>query len=369
MFVHEGKQRQTRGRIIVIGVTCLISFSAVGFLVLGLQSIRSALAEPTTVGLVIDEAGIPGSYLNWLSYQGLLRAENELGIVSTVYTPTSATEYTSTIQQCVDENNQLCISVGWQLGGATFSVATSHPGTSFAQIDWWPESYPDNLRGIDFDYEEMGYLAGTLAGLMTESDVVGVVGGPQFVPAVVSLVESYQNGAQCANALARTEHTYASSFTDRDQGAALAQEMIAQGADVIFAAGGDTSIGSVLTATQSGAWGIGVDMDFYPTIFDNGAVDGADKLLSSAVKKFDNVVFATISDVISGTFTSGTVVFNLELDGIGLAPFHEADAFVPQSVRAALSDVEAGLINETIDPSDPCREYLFFPLLEKVMMP
>lgn len=369
MFVHEGKQQNRRGRIIVLGLSCLISFSAVGFMVLGLQSIRSALAEPANVGLIIDETGMAGNTFNWLSYQGLLRAETELGVVGSVYTPTNAAEYTSTIQQCVDDNNELCISVGWQLSAATFSVATAHPGTSFASIDALWDQYPDNLRGTSFDYEEMGYLAGTLAGLMTESDVVGVVGGPQFVPTVVSLVEGYRNGAQCANPLARTEHAYASSFTDPDLGADLAQEMIAQGADTIFAAGGQTSIGAVLTATQSGVWGIGVDIDFYPSIYENGSVDGADKLLSSVIKHVDNVVFATISDVISGTFTSGTVIFDLELDGIGLAPYHEADAFVPQSVRTAINEVEAGLINATIDPADPCRQFLYFPMLKRENLP
>ncbi len=347
----------------------LLPVAAVVFLLGGLQTGMPAKAAPVSVGLILDEAGISEGNPNWQSVQGLLRAESELEVVGTVYTTTGPADYGPAIMLCATEANELCISAGWAMGDATLSVATQITSTNFMAIDYLPEVYPANMRSGWFAYEEMGYLAGTLAGLMTESDGVGVVGGPEFVPTVVSLVESYQNGAQCSNPMVYVNKAYASSFTDPAQGAMLAQEMIANGADVIFAAGGPTSVGSVITTTQSGFWGIGVDTDFYQTVFDNGSVNGSEKLLSSAVKRFDNVVFSTISDLISSTFTSGTVTFDLEAGGIGLAPFHEADSSVPQSVRDRLALVEAGIINETINPDDPCRENTFFPLLEKAPVP
>jgi basic membrane protein A len=81
------------------------------------------------------------------------------------------------------------------------------------------------------------------------------------------------------------------------------------------------------------------------------------------MKRMDNAVFDTISDVVSGTFTSGTVLYNLEVEGVGLAPFHEADPFVSQSVRNALDNVEQGIINGTIDVNDPCRDYIYLPMI------
>ncbi|MGD8805580.1 MAG: hypothetical protein PVH65_07000 [Chloroflexota bacterium] len=67
----------------------------------------------------------------------------------------------------------------------------------------------------------------------------------------------------------------------------LEGEVIAIIPNVIFAPAGGTGAGAVLTATQSGAWGIGVDFDYYDTVFEGGAISGADRLLSSAVKQFD----------------------------------------------------------------------------------
>ena len=101
------------------------------------------------------------------------------------------------------------------------------------------------------------------------------------------------------------------------------------GADVIFGVGGNTGNGAILTATQSGAWAIGVDTDQYNTVFESGSVAGSDRLLSSAMKRLDNAVFDTIGDVISGTFTSGTVLYTVAEDGVGLAPFHETDPLIP----------------------------------------
>jgi basic membrane protein A len=184
------------------------------------------------------------------------------------------------------------------------------------------------------------------------------------IPVVVELMEGYQNGAQCSNTYVEVLAEYAGTFIDPELGASIAQDMIGQGADVVFAPAGPTGSGAVLTTTKSGEWAIGVDTDNYITLFDNGAVDGSDKLLSSAMKNVDNAVFGTISDVVSDTFTSGTLVYDLALDGVDLAPFHEADPFVPQSVRDQLDSVKQGIINGSIDITDDCRGFytIFLPL-------
>jgi basic membrane lipoprotein Med (substrate-binding protein (PBP1-ABC) superfamily) len=321
-------------------------------------------AFPVAVGFVPDDSGVTDMGWNWLAYQGLLRAKSELGVVSSVYTPTSSTDYAAKLQQCVDEGNDLCISVGFLLASATSNVANANPGTSFAIVDASYESYPENLRGMLFAGEESGYLAGTLAGLMTQSDVIGTVGGME-IPPVIVWIDGYRNGAQCANPAVDVLIDYTGTFGDYPLGAQTAQDMISQGADAIFGVGGLTGFGAVITATQSDVWGIGVDTDFYLNVFENGAVEGSDKLLTSAMKRFDNAVFATVSDVISGTFTFGEVFYDLAQDGVGLAPFHEADPWVPQTVRDALDDVTQGIIDGSIAVSDPCRAHIYLPVVTR----
>jgi len=342
------------GTLLTFGVVAAAQFH---------PQVEAARHAGISVGLIPDEAGITmDNVYNLLSYQGLLRAESELGVVGTVYTPTSPTDYEPMLQQCADDGNDLCISVGFGFTDPTMNAASNNPETDFSIIDVEYEQYTANLRGMVFSNSEAGYLAGALAGLMTKSDKVGTIGGMQ-IPVVVEFMEGYQNGAQCNNTDVEVLAEYAGTFVG-PQGASIAQDMIGQGADVIFAPAGPTGSGAVLTTTQSGEWAIGVDTDQYVTLFDNGTVDGSDKLLSSAMKHIDNAVFGTISDVVSDTFTSGTLVYDLALEGVGLAPFHEADPFVPQSVRDQLDLVEQGIINGSLDITDDCRGlyYLFLPL-------
>jgi basic membrane lipoprotein Med (substrate-binding protein (PBP1-ABC) superfamily) len=349
---------------------------AAGFLLVALVSAvvlvasashSAASGVPVKVGLVTDDGTLADKGYNWLSYQGLLRAENELDVEGAVYTSTSSADYGPNLQQCVDDGNSLCISVGFFTGQAISGTAAANPGTSFAIVDFLFEDYPSNLRGMGFAPEGVGYLAGTLAGLMTESGVIGGVGGMRL-SSVEGHLEPYRNGAQCATAGVTVLITYTGTFVDPDLGAVVAQDMMSAGADVIFTVGGPTGNGALLETTQSDNWGIGVDADQYVTLFNGGTVPGSDKVLSSAMKNLDNAVFDTISDVVDGAFTSGTVVYDLTTDGVGLAPFHEADPYVPQSVRDALSSVKQGIIDGSIDVSKGCY-FAHLPLVNRSPSP
>ncbi len=357
--------------IVALGLTTV----TVAGVLLGLRLQASAgsdvaPARPNSigVGLVPDKAGLGDMAFNWLSYQGLLRAESELGVTGTVYTSTNDAEYGPNLQQCVDDGNALCISVGFLTAEAIEMAATANPTVSFGLVDVELEGYPANLRSMLFRSDQAGYLAGSLAGLMSESDVVGAVGGME-IPPVMEFTDPYRQGALCSNSSATVIVTYTNNFGDPLVGAQAAQALMAQGADVIFGVGGNMGNGAVVTATQSGAWGIGVDVDVYYTVFMSGTVPGSDKLLSSAMKRLDNAVYHTIADVISGTVTSGTYTYDLAEDGVGLAPFHEADPAVPDSVRGKLAQVEQGLIDGVINTNGPCPSYVYLPAVLKNRVP
>ncbi len=82
-----------------------------------------------------------------------------------------------------------------------------------------------------------------------------------------------------------------------------------------------------------------MDVDVYYSTFDGGTVDGSEYLLTSALKRIDNAVYHTIEDVVNGTFSSGTMVNNLENEGVGLAPYHDSAASIPQDVQDAVAAV------------------------------
>ncbi len=134
---------------------------------------------------------------------------------------------------------------------------------------------------------------------------------------------------------------------------------------MIFGAAGATGNGAILTATQSGKWGIGVDTDQYATLFMSGTVPGSNKLLSSALKRLDNAVYDAIKDVVDNAFTSGQMTYHLSDDGVSLAPFHEADPSVPTSVRNAIEVARLGIISGAVNVNNTCRMYVYLPLIKK----
>ncbi len=318
------------------------------------QEQRLLAPAAIAVGLVTNGPEVFDKSFNELSFMGVLRSASELSTTYQVYTSTSEADYMPNLQQCALDGNDLCIGVTFLMADAISQTAALYPGTMFASVDnAWETTTPPNLRGMLFAEDEAGYLAGTLAALMSDSHIVGAVGGIPFPP-VVRFIDGYHNGAQCAAPTTTVLVTYTNTFDDPDVGARAAQELLGQGADVIFGVAGATSYGSILTATQSGAWAIGVDTDQYNAVFQGGGVPGSDRLLSSAMKRLDNAVFDTISDVISGTFTAGTMLYTVAEDGVGLASFHETDPLIPVSVRSRLSGVEQGLREGWLDVYGPC---------------
>ncbi len=349
-----------------ISISCIaLPLLAVLFALLSLQGASaSASTAAIKVGL-IPGGPLSDNGFNWMSYQGLLRAETDFGVVGTVYTPTLPGDYAGALAQCATEGNALCISVGFGTSSAISEAATAYPSTKFAILDFTFASYPANLRGATFKVNDPAYLAGFLAGSMSESKVVGEIGGLE-VPVVTDMTESFARGAQCANPGATAIITYTNDFVNPGLGAQVAQKLISRGADVIFVAAGVTGNGAVLTATQSGKWAVGVDTDQYVTLFNNGTNSGADKLLTSVLKRLDNAVYLTVQDVVSNTFTSGTQVFSLANDGVGLAPFHEADSAIPPAVKSRMEQLNEDIAEGRLDVDSPrCESYIHLPVLIK----
>ena len=204
-----------------------------------------------------------------------------------------------------------------------------------------------NVRGLVFSEDQAGYMAGALAASMTKSGTIAVVGGME-IPPVQKYVKGYEAGAKSIKADVAVKSVYIDTFTDRARGAEAAKSFMSEGADVIFGAGGQTGSGGVQAAAEAGAYVIGVDQDEYVTTFQNGAAPGADKIISSAMKRVDQAVFLTIKDVVDGKFTNGVSVYNAANGGIGLAPYNKADGAIPAEVKTKMESILKGLSDGSI---------------------
>ncbi len=283
-------------------------------------------------------------------------------------------DYAANIQSLVDEEFDVIVTIGFLIGSDTLTAAKANPETSFIGVDQGicvdEEGNNDttfacagdaatlipNYQGITFREAQPGYLAGIVAATLSESGVIGAVGGTN-VPAVVAFRDGYFNGARSVNP--DIEVLYVESnpdpvigFNDPERGAEIATQMLDEGADVIFQVAGGTGVGVLETAcAEEGVYGIGVDVDQALSL----PPQAATCVVTSAEKKLQDTVHTVILSVDDGSFQAGTVVYDLSSDpqGVGLSDFHDfADLLTPE-LQALLDAAEAGILDGSIDPAVP----------------
>ena len=142
---------------------------------------------------------------------GVYAGAAAIGGVVDVIVPTSPAEYAASIETLAGRAD-VVVTVGFTMADATLASAEAHPDVQFFGLDEAWGSPPANLQGILFDEAQAGFLAGIVAAWMTDSDVIGAVGGME-IPPVVAYMNGYQNGAAWLDANVGYIGNYADSFS------------------------------------------------------------------------------------------------------------------------------------------------------------
>jgi basic membrane protein A len=309
------------------------------------------------IGFVTDVGKINDQSFNEAGWKGVLEAVDGLALAEECYgfieTQDSA-DYRPNIDSFVNEGFDIIVTSGFAMGAATHQAGIDLPdvffiGTDQTQVDadFAPEPL-DNVTGLIFHEDVSGFLAGALAGLMTESDVVGGVYGCPFIPPVARFEVGYYNGAKYVNPDVEVLNVYHPGdldvcFTDPSWAADTTTTLIGEGADVIFGAGGLTGNGGLIAACNVGVKVIGVDVDQYLTL-----PETADCIMSSATKGLTADVAALIISATDGTFPGGEV-----FGPAVLAPFHNFEDTISQDVKDQLAEISDMIDSGEIDPCAP----------------
>jgi basic membrane protein A and related proteins len=303
--------------------------------------------EGFRVNLVTDIGRVDDGTFNQFAFEAMEAAGECFGFETSYIETVSEADYATNIATSLEASPNVLVTTGFLLADATLAAAQANPDVDFIGIDQFQEEFPANYIGVQFREDQGGYLAGVLAASLSESGVIGVVGGREDVPPVVRFVNAYEAGAQSVNPDIRVLSVYNESFTAPDKGASDAAQFIGEGADVIFGAGGQTGSGGIAAAAEQGVWAIGVDQDEYFTTFNGGDAPGSEYLATSAVKRVDLAVFRNIVEAMQDTFAGSLYTLEAENDGITYAPFHDAE--LPEEAISALEEARAGLADGSID--------------------
>jgi basic membrane protein A len=326
------------------------------------------------IGVVTDVGTVDDKNFNQFSYEGAQKGAADIGAAKPdVVVPADASQYTSDIQNFVDQGYNIIVTVGFNLGDATTKAAKANPNVWFIGVDQAPcvdaKGDPDStfacagdaskllpkLIGLQYQEDQAGYLAGIVAGSISTSKIVGAIGGINLVPAVVRYIQGYALGAQSVGiSAANVKSAYVSTsdftvaFNDPGTGKTFANQFIQTNhPDVLFQVAGKTGNGVLEAACAAGIHGVGVDVDQWlslsadttPTY--NCIVTSAEKHLSSSVEQ-------TINAIAANTAAGGILHFNATNDGIGASAEHDGKGLITTDIQAkldaALAAMKAGTL-------------------------
>ena len=323
-----------------------------------------AASEPAAAAIkacqVTDVGGVDDKGFNQKAFKGVQDAADQLGVEAVVLESQAETDYATNIQSFIDQGCGIIITVGFLLGDATKEAANANPETPFSIVDY---AYAEgditnnNVLGQVFNTDEAAFLAGYLAAGTSKTGKVGTFGGIN-IPPVTIFMDGFYYGVQKYNAdngtnvevlgwdPATQKGLFTENFESLDDGRTFAQNLVDEGADIVMPVAGPVGLGSAALASELGTdklMIIGVDSDQYESDTANAGV-----YLTSVLKNMDVTTFNAIQSVVDGTFEGGVTVGTLENGGVGLAPFHDMDASVPQELKDQIETIKAGIIDGSV---------------------
>ena len=163
------------------------------FAVLSCRDDGSPEESSPRVGIVYDSVGKGDGSFNDSAYEGIKRAQEELGAVVSEETTDGTENNREELIQALADDNDLVIAVGFSFEDSIKKVAAANPDTNFAGIDILQrDNSPGNFASLVFNEAEGSFLVGVAAALKSETNKVGFIGGVCETPD--RLIEKFEAG-------------------------------------------------------------------------------------------------------------------------------------------------------------------------------
>ena len=165
--------------------------------------VNCASASDFCVGLVTDAGGtIDDHGLSQMAWEGMTKAQLKLGVHIASIATVDSRDYEKNITAFAKAGYDLIITVGYDQSKATLNAAIKYPQIKFIGVDQPlkpDKSLPDNLTGLSFAEDQLGFLAGVFAAEMTKTKKVGAVCGPDFLGTAWRYCEGFKAGVDYFN--------------------------------------------------------------------------------------------------------------------------------------------------------------------------
>jgi basic membrane protein A len=319
------------------------------------QPSAGASSAPATgalkVGLAFDVGGRGDKSFNDAAFAGLEKAKTELGADIKELSPAAdGSNRGELLRQLADAGYNPIVGVGFAYADDMKKTADEYPEIQFAIVD--SASNAPNLTGLLFAEEQGSYLAGVAAATKSKSGHVGFVGGVEN-----DLIKKFQAGFDAGVKSVKKDAVIDvkyltpdgdfSGFKAPDKGKVAAEKMYQDGADIVYHAAGDSGLGVFQAAAAAKKLAIGVDSDQRQTIKET---DLQPVIMTSMLKRVDVGVFEFIKAFQGGAKGGSNTVYDLKVDGVGLATTGGAIDDIKEKLDAAKQDIISGKITVPTKP-------------------
>ncbi|KAJ3209677.1 hypothetical protein HDU67_006007 [Dinochytrium kinnereticum] len=200
-------------------------------------------------------------------------------------------------------------------------------------------TYPPNCQGITFAEDEAGFLAGVLAGALTNTSTVGVMGNLP-IPPVRRYVYGFLSGVQYINPAVTTYGTF--NFDPTWSNSTIAEMNSIDKNNRFFAAAGGLGSQTIRNVARAGRWVIGVDNDESRTTFANKSDPASNFIFASALKNLDKATLILLNESHTDQFFSGNKILDSAVGGVGLSGCSSPLACSQLDRSVIFQDVDAG---------------------------
>ena len=306
-------------------------------------------ADLLKVNLIVQNLG--DKSFNDSADAGLTRLENEgkVDYTCTEYGNDNSKVVITMEEAAEDYDVVICNNLGFGMATDWLKEnAANYPDTKFIIYDEPSVTLPDqNVQFLCYKANESDYVAGALAALVSETGVIGFVGGMES-PVIHDFLVGYILGAQYVNPDIKVCVSYVGNYQDAAKAKDLGVQDINNGADVLHQVAGSAGNGYLEAAFEAGKYGLGVDADQYAA-FKEAKPELAKSIITSSLKDVGESLYRVVGSMVDGTYAwAEQIWFGMPEGCAGIAENENYLALVSAEDRATIDDIKAKMADGTI---------------------
>lgn len=299
-------------------------------------------------GLLTGLGGLGDRGFNDMQFNGMILARRNYGIEYEYAFPKTAEDNVELIAELIKKNCNVII-----LGGGYHAIepldyySKNYPEILFVILDDVPLEYRPNVASILFRQNEGSFLAGVIAGLMTETNNLGVVGGMD-----IAVIRDFYVGFSAGARYVNPEISIHIDFIDHHitEGIPWANPIVAyelselmyyeHNVDILFAAAGASSMGVYNLAREKNIYAVGVDSN------QDYLAEGT--ILTSMMKNLDIAINYIVGEILEGNFENKRYSMGLKEGGVSLSPMAYTRELIGRENLEMVSKIENMIINKEL---------------------